>query len=631
MGLPDPPVKYSKFVMLGHDLFCLANMEGYLTWLSPRWDEVLGWSASELMSRPFVEFVHPADVDSTLAELERLKAGGDVVRFANRYRTRDGSWRWLEWNSVPLDDGAVVAVARDVTPTKVVERKLQQRIELTEMAEEIAQLGHWRVDLVHNSLYWSPEVYRIHGLTPETFTPTVPNAIDAYHPDDREQVSKHLENAVATKTGFEFELRILRQGTGEVRKVRAVGRVELSSDQEPIGIFGVFQDVTEQRTAQQRLAHTERLASLGTLAAGIGHEINNPLSYVLGNLELAADDLEDLASGDLESTPAELLRIRELLAEAETGAERIRDIVHAFRGFSRQVTPSPSQAVDVISACESSLAMAHSQIHHRATLQRRYEASPKVLGNETSLSQVVLNLVFNALTAMDGIETERVLSVGVRVASGDVFIEVSDTGCGMDEDTLTRVFEPFFTTASTTGGTGLGLSIVHNLVRELGGSVDIQSQPGRGSTFTIRIPELVDGAAPKPLSSRPGRQRPLLTGHVLIIDDDVLTARTLARMLERQFEVSMAHDGAEALRLLETNEYDVVVCDLMMPKMGGVEVYRQLDKRWPELLDRTLFITGGAYSPTESELAATLGERLLSKPIPAATLRGRVQDLLQRS
>lgn len=238
---------------LSQDLICLAGIDGYLRWVNPRWSALLGWSAEELCRRPFVEFVHPADIEATFAEIGRLSEGLKAVCFVNRYRCADGSWRWLSWNTTPRDDGTLFCIARDVTAERVEHREQEARIRQLELAEGLAQIGTWRVDLRHNTVHWSPAVYRIHGQDPETHRPDLESAIEAYHPDDRAEVQRCLDEALAKREGFRFRLRLIRADDGSERMVLSSGVVQLDDEGEPFGIIGVFQDITELLRAEGEL------------------------------------------------------------------------------------------------------------------------------------------------------------------------------------------------------------------------------------------------------------------------------------------------------------------------------------------------------------------------------------------
>ena len=256
------PIDYRRLVEKSLDLLCVARVDGYFHWLSPQWETQLGWTRQELMSRPFVDFVHPDDVEATLAEVGTLSRGVPTLHFSNRYRHREGSWRWLEWVARPDPDGNLYASARDVTRLRESAADSRRQLELLRLAEEIGQIGHWRVQLDQEQIYWSDQVYRIHGRDPESFTPTLSSGIEAYHPDDRERVSECVQRAIKQQEMFDFQLRLIR-ADGEERLVHSMGRPEVDARGKVIALFGVFQDITERH--RELLRRNEELAERALL------------------------------------------------------------------------------------------------------------------------------------------------------------------------------------------------------------------------------------------------------------------------------------------------------------------------------------------------------------------------------
>jgi CheY-like chemotaxis protein len=228
------------------------------------------------------------------------------------------------------------------------------------------------------------------------------------------------------------------------------------------------------------------------------------------------------------------------------------------------------------------------------------------------------------------------VTVTVRASGGRAEVEISDTGAGMAPEVLARAFEPFFTTKGVGQGSGLGLSIARGAVEAAGGQVELQSEPGRGTTVRCTLPlvaEEAPRAAPRPEGAAvPGRDgaaaRPALRRRVLVLDDELLVRRSIARMLAREHDVTAVGSGAEALERLAGGErYDAILCDLMMPELDGVAVYQALRNRWPEQLSRLAFITGGAFSDRAERFLAEHPVRLLQKPLDGQALRGLVTDL----
>jgi CheY-like chemotaxis protein len=390
------------------------------------------------------------------------------------------------------------------------------------------------------------------------------------------------------------------------------------------GAVGVFRDVTAERAAQARMLVSERMASLGTLAAGVGHEINNPLMSVLGNLEMAINDLRKIRRehGDID-----FLELGDELRDAKEAAERVRNIVRDLKLFSRTDEETRGE-VDIERVMESSLRMVWNEIRHRAQLVRDFKPVPPVLANESRLGQVFLNLVINAAQAIpEGRANQNEIRVATSVAAdGRVRVEVSDTGSGMTPDLIAKIFTPFFTTKPIGVGTGLGLAICHQLVAAVGGEITVDSTPGKGTTFAVLLPPVVAHAA-APAPEAPPVRAPELHGRVLVIDDDAMVSMTISRAL-RDHEVTALSDPNEAIRRIVAGQrFDVILCDLMMPNITGMDVHAQLMECAPEMAERMVFITGGAFTEQAREFLENRPS--FEKPMDLRALRGLIAEKLQ--
>ncbi len=391
------------------------------------------------------------------------------------------------------------------------------------------------------------------------------------------------------------------------------------------------------RELRRRLEHADRLAAIGTLAAGVAHEVNNPAAYVLMNLKTCREHIADLRSEllgedadpssngagvpqavDAFETRAEKLdEMAEMLSDNVRGVERIVGIVQALRSYARS-EPDEIEAVDVAAVCRDAFDLVGNQLRHRARLSVDLAPVPPIAADARKLGQVVINLLVNAGDAVAAAE-ERPHEISLRTVARDgrVEISVSDTGIGIPASHRARIYEPFFTTKPRGSGSGLGLAIVRDIVERFGGRISVDSTPGRGTTFTVRFPVDARGA-----SNRPAAAAPLshARGHVLIIDDEVALTSALRRQLRAHHDVTVINDGAAGLAAILRQDFDVILCDIMMPGTDGLVVLETLRRSRPDMVPRLVLMTAGVFADPMRERVLSAGGQLLDKPVPLETL-----------
>lgn len=390
------------------------------------------------------------------------------------------------------------------------------------------------------------------------------------------------------------------------------------------GFSIIARDVTDQKLREDELMLTDRLVSLGTLAAGIAHEINNPLAAVLGNIQLTQEYLRsvsELATGD----------VLQGLDDARVGADRIRQIVDDLRLFSR-ADQDRRQVLDVHQVLDSVARMAWMHIRHRARLVKDYGTAPEVWANESRLSQVFLNLLVNAAQAIpEGDAARNEIRITTQATpDGGAAVHVKDTGTGMSADTQRRLFTPFFTTKPLGMGTGLGLAICKRIVSSLGGSIAVESELGRGTTISVVLPPLPE-AAPERLRA-PSRPVPRASrrARVLVVDDDEPASKLVQRVLGDQHEVIVHTRARIALDELARGErFDVILCDIMMPELSGMAFCRSLEGIDANQARRVVMITGGAATPETRQWLDGASYPRLEKPFDVDHLRAVVNELVE--
>lgn len=381
--------------------------------------------------------------------------------------------------------------------------------------------------------------------------------------------------------------------------------------------LAAMRDVTERRDLQTRLAVADRLISVGTIAAGVAHELDTPLAYVTTNLEHLAAALPPLLP------EAAVPGVRDALGEALEGVERLRVIIEDLRPFLRVPGCEPAWA-DLEAVLRSCVGMTWNQLRQRARVERDVAPLPPVAGSPARLAQVFVNLLLNAAEAIPpGAPHANVIRVVARVLEdGRVAVEVIDSGAGIPPSVLAHVFEPFFTTKPPGVGTGLGLPICRSILEAMGGSIEVKSPLAGGTSFRVVLPAADPAQAAARSAPPPEPPARIQRSRVLVVDDEARVGSALARALAGEHDVTALASPQEALRRVERGErFDVLLTDLVMPGMGGASLARALVALDPRLAGRVIFMTAGALpadGPRDPDGAAI---PCLAKPLKLEALR----------
>jgi len=417
------------------------------------------------------------------------------------------------------------------------------------------------------------------------------------------------------------------------------------------GLLGCFHDVSERKSLQASVTQADRMASMGMLAAGVAHEINNPLVYVLYNLESLGEEIpkaleslrrcevrvrerigreqaEEIFEGtSMFSSALAVDDVRGQFSSALDGACRIAEIARGLGAFSR-VDEKTLEPVILSNPIEAALNISFNELKYRARVVKDFGATPAVTATEGRLSQVLLNLLVNAAHAIDEGDIEN-NEVRVRTWTDDAgaaCIEVRDTGSGIEDAHLEHLFEPFFTTKEIGVDSGLGLSISKSIVEGFGGTIAVESELGVGTSFTVRLPARKADSDARYSTLVGARDVEEPTGRILIVDDEEGIRHAMARML-RAHDTVLADSGAAAKRILEKDrDFELILCDMMMPEVSGMDLHRWLVDHDPKLAARLVFVSGGAFTPRTSEYLARVDNPSIAKPFDVKRLRSLVRQ-----
>lgn len=599
----------------------LTDSDARLLYANQAWErtfgyvvqDVMGQTVGQLFRDPVAPVHDRAFYQFTLASIAEGRAWSGALAC----RARDGSRVYCEpmvsqFDAHELGFRGNIAVRRNLTQRAERDAALANahhefRAVLTAVPDAVAVLRDGRLYFVNASFLAlvGRSEQAVIGLA---YTDLI------YQEDRAEFMGKHARAVVCA--------RFVRED-GSVRFAEISTAGALSFEGKPATIV-LARDITEQRIAQEQLTRAERLSALGALAAGVAHEINNPLSYVLLNLRYLEDN-------------AQLSERTQLaLLNALDGASRIQQIAQELRSYCGTDAPGKPEPVDVTKAASSAINIAQNQIRHRARLERSLEEDLHVLAREGKLVQVMVNLLINAAQAIPESDGKRhVISVRSRsVSDSTAHIEITDSGVGIAPDVLPHVFEPFSTTKRRGEGSGLGLAISKRIIEELGGRISIHSELGHGCRVRIELPrtnrDAITAKYLRPITSETvDFQESKL--RLLVIDDEVPIATTLRDIL-LDYAVTVAVSSRQALELIESGRaFDAILCDLMMPEITGPELYRAACRARPELSQRFIFMTGGAFTEQGREFLEHTSCLTLSKPFTVANVYRVVEQAVEQS
>jgi PAS domain S-box-containing protein len=547
---------------------------------------------------------------------------------------RSAIWRLRRWLDAQMhvgaaldqvaEQGAEIANQNEMLRDQVAElervgKALVENQAWLTIALDAAKMGLWSVDQTTRVSRVTPSFLAVTGLEGEENP--VGALLGRIHPDDQATLERARIKGLEMRAPFDLEYRY-QHPDGRTLWLNGKGRFDFDAAGQPTIALGTVTDVSARKALEHSLRHADRLIGTGALAAGVAHEINNPLTFILAGVEHL-----QLAN---RAGPVDPTLLRAQLDEMASGLGRVRDIVQHLSTFSGP-TEGAFGAIDVCKVIRDAWHLVAPQLRHQLTTDFDLPTAPLgVHGNHARLEQVFVSLFTSAANSMPERPADQ-NRVSVRAAPGDdgqVVVEVRDNGKGVDPTTLHQLFDPYLDGRPTGVATGLGLSLCRAIIEGIGGTINATSNLGVGTTFRVVLPGAALAEVP-PITAPP--VRPALRGRVLVVDDEPLVRRALARMLTREnLDVAQAEDGLEALSLLTaaTPPFDAILCDLTMPNLSGVDLHQRLSAELPAVAARMVFVTGGAVTLDAQAFVSTTQNAVLRKPITSAQLLSALQPLL---
>ena len=618
--------QYFSFAL---DLFCIADTKGHFLRVNNQWSQVLGYKIEELENKLFIDFVHPDDIDSTLAVLSDLAEQKEVVNFVNRYRAKNGSYRHIEWKSTPRGS-AIFAAARDITERIKSENEIRESHRMLRENEENLRIT---LNSIGDAVITTDIDGRITRINPvaekltgwksrEAEGKQLSDVLKIINSLSGNEIANPAKEIISSGKIIEFTDSTLLIGRdGKEYRIADSGAPIKNEDGTITGAVLVFRDMTREYSIQEQLNHSRKMDAIGRLAGGIAHDFNNMLAGIIGGAELLQMRLSEITddpklTGDID-----------IIIKSATHASELSNRLLAF---SRRQAAA-SVPTDVHQAIIGAISLLQNTVDKRIIIQTEFNAeSGIIMGDPPQIQNVFLNLGINASHAMPGggilyfstrcknMSEDECESSPFELKPGSyIEITVTDTGCGINPEDITKIFDPFFTTKKQGSGTGLGLAAAYATIQQHNGAITVSSKLNEGTTFKIILP--LSEELPEKISI----SETIYTGHgtVLLADDEEVMRLVGKGLLEKfGYNVILAEDGAKASEIYkkEKDNIDLVILDMIMPVMSGRDCFFEIKKINPDA--KIIIASGFIQSRDLTELQKNGLNAFIHKPFKSHEL-----------
>jgi PAS domain S-box-containing protein len=619
--------RYRTILEQMEDAYYEVDIAGNFTFFNDATCRQLGYSREELMGMNYRVYTSKDDAQRVYKAFNQVYRTGKTIKGSPTERIRkDGTRIFTENSAFPLrtESGKIIGfrgVARDVTERVRMEESLKDSEEkFRTLAEESPNMIF--INKMGPLMYANMKCEEIMGYKRKELYSRDFDFLTLIAPEFRERIKASFGHHVRGLESETLEYALLNK---EGKRIDAILATKLITYEGEPAILGTVTDITERKRAEeerrqleQKAQFASRLASVGELASGVAHEINNPLTGVIGyaHLLLTRKDMPQDIRHDLDTI--------------NEGAQRVAGIVRKLLTFAGQQKPEQRFANinEIISTTLDLRAYELASNNIRVAFQSARDL-PMTIVDPGQLQQVFLNLIINAETEMKLAHGRGKLSIKTEHIGNKIRISFKDNGPGIAKENLEKIFNPFFTTREVGQGTGLGLNLCHGIITEHKGRIWAESRLGRGATFFVELP-IVTEDRQSVLLEPPAKEPERVTkAKILVIDDEPLVRQLVSRVLSEEGHKVEAVDNAEdALKRIKSKRYSLILLDIKMPGMGGIELYKQLQEIAPSLKKRVVFVTGDVMGKRTTDFLAKTKAPYITKPFDTEKLKTEINRIL---
>jgi len=612
----------AQLLDLAMDSIYVIDTDGYIVFANEASWKSRGYISSEFTGANIRELVTP-DYKALVAErIDKILNKGELT-FETRHYRKDGSAMPVEVHArmISLDGRKfIISIARDMTERKLAEEVLKRSEERFRTILEDMDNGYFELDTAGQYVFVNDAMCKILGLGRDDIVGrqfgSFVDQSDEKFVDSSRAIMDEVISKGMTLAGL---FGTIVKGDGSRRIIGISVSPLRDASGEIAGIRGISRDITDRMKMEQQLLMAGKLASIGELAAGVAHEINNPLTAIMGYAQLLADesDVPQNIKADLEK----------IYSQSQRAAKIVQNLLTFARSYALK-----KKVIDINELILRSLDL-RSYEHKVGNIEivtNLQTGLPGISADENQIQQVILNIIVNAEQALAKKHAGKI-EVTTRLDNDNIRIIIADNGPGIPRDMLERLFDPFFTTKDVGEGTGLGLSVCHGIITKHGGRIYADSVEGQGSVFTIELPTTTEGRSQEgelPVKFGKGAQKAAIGKRVLIVDDEVVIRDILLRILtDRGYQVDSASSGSEGLEKIKGGKYDAYLLDIKMPGIDGKDMYESIGNKFPALVDRVIFITGDTITKSTLDFLESTGRKYLSKPLDFSRLIHSIEEV----